>query len=53
MADPARSLPTFEALLAEIERLPEHLSGEILEPGVISIRARPMAPHRRAARPSR
>jgi Uma2 family endonuclease len=49
-ADPARRLPTFEELLAEIERLPEHLTGEILEPGVVSIRARPMAAHRLAHR---
>ena len=35
--------------MAEIERLPEGMTGEILEPGVVSIRARPGAAHRRAA----
>lgn len=39
----------FEQLLAEIDRLPRHMSGEILHPGVISTMGRPLAPHRRAA----
>ncbi|MRG91825.1 Uma2 family endonuclease [Polyangium spumosum] len=50
MGDPARKIPTFEELLAEIDRLPEYLSGEIIEPGVIRTMSRPDAPHRRAAR---
>lgn len=49
MGDPARKLSTFEELLAEIDRLPEYLSGEIIEPGVIRTMSRPLAPHRRAA----
>ncbi|MDC0747107.1 Uma2 family endonuclease [Polyangium mundeleinium] len=48
MGDPARKLPTFEELLAEIDRLPAHLSGEILQPGEIRTMSRPDAPHRRA-----
>ncbi|TKC94646.1 Uma2 family endonuclease [Polyangium fumosum] len=48
MGDPARKVPTFEELLAEIDRLPEYLSGEILEPGEIRTMSRPKAPHRRA-----
>jgi len=49
MGEPARKIPTFEELLAEIDRLPEYLSGEILEPGVIRTMSRPLAAHRRAA----
>lgn len=41
--------PTFEELWKQIERLPEGVTGEILEPGVISTMARPRAKHRRAA----
>lgn len=48
MGEPARKLPTFEELLAEIDRLPEHLSGEVLVPGEIRTMTRPLAPHRRA-----
>ena len=50
MGDPARKVPTFEELLAEIDRLPEYLSGEILVPGEIRTMSRPNARHRRAAR---
>jgi Uma2 family endonuclease len=44
-ADPALRIPTFEELWEEIERLPEHLTGEILEPGVIRTMSRPGRPH--------
>jgi len=49
MGEPARKIQAFEELLAEIDRLPEYLSGEILEPGVIRTMSRPATPHRRAA----
>jgi hypothetical protein len=45
MGDPARHVATFEELYEEIGRLPEHLTGEILEPGVIRTMARPGARH--------
>ncbi|MDC3961812.1 Uma2 family endonuclease [Polyangium jinanense] len=48
MGDPAPKHRTFEELLAEIDRLPEYLSGEILEPGQLRVLPRPDAPHRRA-----
>jgi Uma2 family endonuclease len=55
MGEAARHLatllaPRFEELLAEIDRLPRHLTGEILEPGIVRVMSRPLAPHRRAAR---
>jgi Uma2 family endonuclease len=49
MADPARRTPTFEELYAEILALPEGLTGEILEEGVVRTRSRPGKRHRRAA----
>jgi Uma2 family endonuclease len=49
MGDPATKVSPFEELLAEIDRLPEHLSGEIIEPGEIRTMSRPLARHRRAA----
>lgn len=49
MGSAAFKLPTFEDLLAQIERLPAHLSGEILEPHTIHTMPRPLAAHRRAA----
>ncbi len=58
MGEPARNLypnpevksvPTFEELLKQIQMFPEGVTGEILEPGVITTMARPMAKHRRAA----
>jgi Uma2 family endonuclease len=58
MGEPARKLettepphvPTFEELWKQIEDLPENVTGEILEPGVISTMSRPRAKHRRTAR---
>lgn len=57
MGEPARKLddfstsrvPTFEETWKKIELLPAGITGEILEPGVISTMARPGARHRRAA----
>src|ERR1700759_5707777 len=49
MADPARRLRTFNELYAEIERLPEGLTGEILEEGVVRTMSRPGRRHRFAA----
>jgi Uma2 family endonuclease len=49
-SDEAEAVPTFEELWKEIENLPEGVTGEILEPGVISTMSRPLAKHRRAAR---
>jgi Uma2 family endonuclease len=48
-SEEARPVPTFEELWKEIEKLPEGVTGEILEPGVISTMSRPLAKHRRAA----
>lgn len=50
MSEAARRVPTFEALYAEIEALPQGVTGEILEPGVIRAMSRPGKPHRGAAR---
>ena len=49
MAQPARSVRTFEELYADIERLPEGMTGEILEEGVVRVMSRPGRRHRRAA----
>lgn len=49
MTEPARRLPTFNDLYAEIERLPEGMTGEILEPGVLRTMGRPGRGHRRSA----
>ncbi len=49
-SDAVRPVPTFEELWREIELLPEGVTGEILEPGVISTMGRPRAKHRRSAR---
>lgn len=49
MAQPARAARTFEELYAEIERLPEGMTGEILEEGTLRIMSRPGKRHRRAA----
>ncbi|MDQ3033138.1 MAG: Uma2 family endonuclease [Myxococcota bacterium] len=46
MGDPAERVPTFEELRAAIEALPETLTAEILEPGVISTMSRPGGKHR-------
>jgi Uma2 family endonuclease len=50
MAHPAAALPTYEELYDQIRALPEHLTGEILEPGVLRTMSRPGKAHRRAAR---
>ncbi|XXX80883.1 Uma2 family endonuclease [Sorangium sp. So ce134] len=50
MGDPAVAAPSFEALYAQIQALPEHLTGEILEPGVLRTMSRPGRRHRRAAK---
>jgi Uma2 family endonuclease len=49
MAGPARQVRTFEQLYDEILRLPEGLTGEILEDGVLRVISRPGKRHRRAA----
>jgi Uma2 family endonuclease len=50
MSTAAPRLPTFEELYAEIERLPEGVIGEILEPGVLHTMSRPAKAHRNAAK---
>ncbi len=50
MGDAAERTPTFEELYRAIEALPEGLTGEILEPGVIRTMGRPGAAHRFTAR---
>lgn len=50
MGQPAGKLPTFEELYEQILALPEHLTGEILEPGVLRTMSRPGKAHRRAAK---
>ena len=49
MVDPVRRGRTFEELYAEIERLPEGMTGEILEEDVVRAISRPGKRHRRAA----
>ena len=49
MAHTARLIRTFEELYAEIERLPEGMTGEILEEGELRVMSRPGKRHRRAA----
>ncbi len=46
----ALKLPTFDDLYAEIAALPEGVTGEILEAGVLRTMSRPGKRHRRAAR---
>jgi Uma2 family endonuclease len=50
MADSARQVRTFEELYEEIRHLPEGLTGEILEEGVLRVMSRPGKRHRRSAR---
>ncbi|MFO0759108.1 MAG: Uma2 family endonuclease [Byssovorax sp.] len=50
MGHPSEPPPTFEELYAKIRALPEHITGEILTPGVLRTRSRPGKKHRRAAR---
>jgi Uma2 family endonuclease len=49
MGHPAGVVPSFEELYEQIRVLPEHLIGEILEPGVLRTMSRPGRRHRRAA----
>jgi Uma2 family endonuclease len=49
MAHPARPARTFEELYEEILHLPEGMTGEILEEGVVRVMSRPGKRHRRAA----
>jgi len=49
MADPARRVRSFEELYEEITRLPEGMTGEILEEGIVRTMSRPGKRHRRAA----
>lgn len=50
MAQRAPQLPTFGELYRQIEALPQGVTGEILEPGVIRAMSRPGGPHRRSHR---
>lgn len=50
MGQPAAIPLTFDELYERIRALPEHLTGEILEPGVLRTMSRPGKRHRRAAR---
>jgi Uma2 family endonuclease len=49
MSQAAVAPPTFEELYAEIQALPEGMTGEILEPGVLRTMSRPGRAHRWAA----
>lgn len=49
MGQPAQALPSFDDLYEQIRALPENLTGEILEPGVLRTMSRPGKRHRRAA----
>jgi Uma2 family endonuclease len=50
MGHPATAIPSFEELYEQIRALPEHLTGEILEPGILRTMSRPGRRHRRAAK---
>ncbi|MDO9018769.1 MAG: Uma2 family endonuclease [Deltaproteobacteria bacterium] len=50
MGDPALRLPTFEELYAQIQRLPQGVTGEILTPGALRTMSRPGRRHRFAAK---
>jgi len=50
MGDPALKLPTFEELYTQIEHLPQGMTGEILEPGVLRTMSRPGRRHGRVAK---
>ncbi|MGK4002768.1 Uma2 family endonuclease [Sorangium sp. So ce1036] len=50
MAEPARKLPAFDELYRQIAALPQGVTGEILEPGVIRTMSRPGRLHRLAHR---
>ncbi len=50
MSDPARRLPSFDELYAEIEALAPGMTGEILAPGELRVMGRPGRKHRVVAR---
>ena len=47
-SSPPAPRPTFDELYARIRALPEHVTGEILEPGVLKTMGRPGIPHAHA-----
>ena len=49
MGDAALALPSFDDLYERIRALPQGVTGEILEPGVLRTMSRPGKAHRRAA----
>lgn len=49
MGEAGRKLPSFEELYQRIRDLPQGVTGEILEPGVLRTMSRPGKGHRRAA----
>jgi Uma2 family endonuclease len=50
MSQAALAFPSFDELYAQIRALPEGMTGEILEPGVLRTMSRPGKKHRRAAK---
>jgi hypothetical protein len=50
MGEPALHIESFEELYRQIERLPQGVTGEILEPGVLRTMSRPGRSHSRAAK---
>jgi Uma2 family endonuclease len=50
VTQPAAAAPSFEELYLEIERLPQGVTGEILENGVVHTMSRPGRAHRHAAK---
>lgn len=45
MSTPSKREPTFEELYAELERLPNGVTGQILVAGVLTTMGRPASPH--------
>ncbi|MBI2897000.1 MAG: Uma2 family endonuclease [Deltaproteobacteria bacterium] len=50
MSRPAARIPSFEEIYRQIQSLPQGITGEILEPGVLRTMSRPGGRHRFAAR---
>lgn len=50
MGDSGTNLPDFETLYRQIQALPEGVTGEILDPGVLHTMGRPGKAHRRGHR---
>jgi Uma2 family endonuclease len=50
MSQAAVALPSFDDLYQQIENLPQGVTGEILEPGVLRTMSRPGKRHRRVAK---